>query len=238
MALDQNEPPSQFAIPRKPLPAAIDSRDSSINSSVPNAEKAPAVHESILTTRDGSRFGSILSSVKGFYVSYIAKYLPDDKRKRRYVLAGIVAGAIALLALIIGLAVGLTVGRQGASNLPLPTDTGGPYVGDLTYYTPALGACGYTNTDSDAICAVSHVLFDAAQTGSNPNLNPLCGAKLRLRRNGKTVDVTVVDRCVGCAATDIDTTTSVFEKLAEIDQGRVLVEWAWLDAQPLAMPEQ
>lgn len=112
MALDQNEPPSQFAIPRKPLPAAIDSRDSSINSSVPNAEKAPAVHESILTTRDGSRFGSILSSVKGFYVSYIAKYLPDDKRKRRYVLAGIVAGAIALLALIIGLAVGLTVGRQ------------------------------------------------------------------------------------------------------------------------------
>jgi expansin (peptidoglycan-binding protein) len=116
-----------------------------------------------------------------------------------------------------------------ASNLPLPTANGGPYEGDLTYYNPALGSCGYTNSDSDMVCAVSHILFDAASTGSNPNDNPLCGLKLRLRRNGKSVDVRVVDRCVGCAVTDLDVTEAVFEEVAELAQGRVSVEWAWLE---------
>lgn len=119
------------------------------------------------------------------------------------------------------------------SNLALPTSNGGPYKGDLTYYNPALGACGYTNSDSDKICAVSHVLFDAASTGSNPNANPLCGLKLRLRRNGRSVDVKVVDRCVGCAETDLDVTEAVFEEVANLDQGRVLMEWAWLEKSPV-----
>ena len=43
------------------------------------------------------------------------------------------------------------------------------------------------------------------------------------------MDLTVTDRCVGCAATDIDTTISVFEQLASVDDGRVLTTWAWLD---------
>lgn len=81
-------------------------------------------------------------------------------------------------------------------NLPLPTSHGGPYAGDLTYYDPALGSCGITNTNSDMICAVSHVLFDAASRGSNPNENPLCGLKIRVKRNGKSVDVKIVDRCM------------------------------------------
>lgn len=85
--------------------------------------------------------------------------------------------------------------RAGAANLPLPTNNGGPYVGELTYYDPALGACGITSSSSEAVCAVSKVVFDAASTGPNPNTNPLCGRKIRLRRNGKSVDVTVVDRC-------------------------------------------
>jgi hypothetical protein len=48
--------------------------------------------------------------------------------------------------------------------------------------------------------------------------------------------VTVVDRCVGCKAEDIDTTTSVFGELAEIGQGRVKAEWAWLESAPVAVP--
>jgi expansin (peptidoglycan-binding protein) len=106
----------------------------------------------------------------------------------------------------------------------------------MTYYAPALGACGITSSDSENICAVSHIIFDAAQTGSDPNSNPLCGLKIRLRRDPddqKSVDVTVVDRCVGCKATDIDTTTSVFAKLADIDQGRVTIDWAWLESEPV-----
>jgi hypothetical protein len=51
------------------------------------------------------------------------------------------------------------------------------------------------STSDSAICAVSHIIFDAASTNSNPNQNPLCGMKLRLERDGRTVDVVVVDRC-------------------------------------------
>lgn len=83
-----------------------------------------------------------------------------------------------------------------SSNLPLPTSNGGPYSGDLTYYDPGLGSCGITSTGSEPICAVSHVIFDAASTSANPNENPLCGLKVRIRRGETSVDVKVVDRCL------------------------------------------
>lgn len=123
--------------------------------------------------------------------------------------------------------------RSKTSNLPLPTSNGGPYSGDLTYYDPGLGACGDTSTESEMICAVSHIVFDAASTSSNPNDNPLCGLKIRIRRDGQSVDVKVVDRCVGCAETDLDVTEAAFEKVASIPQGRVTMEWAWLEKSPV-----
>ena len=137
-------------------------------------------------------------------------------------------------------------------NLPLPSNQK-TFTGDLTYYAPALGACGVTSSDKDDICAVSHVIFDAARKGSNPNANPLCGLKLRASRfdekSGaqRSVDLTVVDRCrssvkskertdpglgVGCKPTDIDLSPGAFKKLADPDLGRVTVTWAWLTTPP------
>ncbi|TVY85234.1 Papain inhibitor [Lachnellula suecica] len=112
-------------------------------------------------------------------------------------------------------------------NLPLPTN-GATFTGDLTYYSPGpgYGACGYENTSSDSICAVSHIVWDAASTSSNPNANPLCGKKIRITRYDVTkggnhsVDVEVVDRCVGCVAVDLDLSLSVFTSLAEEAEGR------------------
>ena len=84
--------------------------------------------------------------------------------------------------------------------LPLPNGAE-TYTGDLTYYDPGLGACGIDSGDNDAVVAVSHYTFDAVQTGSDPNQNPLCGRKIRAtrvdERTGKSVsiDVTVIDRC-------------------------------------------
>ncbi|EEH43194.1 uncharacterized protein PADG_08014 [Paracoccidioides brasiliensis Pb18] len=158
-----------------------------------------------------------------------------DKKKQRLFLGGVI-GAVFLLILIIGLAAGLSKQNRSPSNLPLPTNHGGPYTGDLTYYDPGLGACGIDSKSSDAICAVSHFLYDAVSTSSNPNLNPLCGKKLRLRKGVKSVDVTVVDRCVGCQPTDIDVSISVFTQLALEERGRVGVEWAWLEDTPLRAP--
>ncbi|KAJ5752597.1 hypothetical protein N7520_009514 [Penicillium odoratum] len=165
-------------------------------------------------------------------VAPIVIWWTSQKRSRKFLFIGSII-AILLIALIIGLAVGLTVGKNKKSDLALPTSNGGPYSGDLTYYDPGLGACGDTSTSSELICAVSHILFDAASTSSNPNDNPLCGLKIRIRRDGKSVDVKVVDRCVGCAETDLDVTETAFEKLANIPQGRVTMEWAWLEKSPV-----
>ena len=133
-------------------------------------------------------------------------------RKKRLIIA-IAFAVVCLLALTIGLAVGLTVGRR----LTLPihysqdkdkrsfiiylqtsqsSSSHGPYHGDLTYYEPALGSCGIASSSTDMICAISHVLFDAASSGPNATANPLCRLELRLRRNERSVDVKVVDRCM------------------------------------------
>ncbi|KAI0139237.1 RlpA-like double-psi beta-barrel-protein domain-containing protein-containing protein [Pestalotiopsis sp. NC0098] len=156
-------------------------------------------------------------------------------RSRRFLLLFVLLPLAILLFIVLPLAIGLGVGlahHSGSSNLPLPSNTA-TFTGDLTYYAPGLGACGETSTSSDDIVSVSHIIFDAASTGSNPNANPLCGKKIRIERaNGSggnsSVDVTVVDRCTGCAAADLDTTLSVFTQLAEEAEGRVQMSWAWL----------
>lgn len=175
-------------------------------------------------------------------------------RSRRTVLLGAL-GLLALLVLALGLGLGLGLKKNGDSYvyfrlirfmgfllmwssaaLPLPGNAT-PHTGDLTYYSPGpgYGSCGFENNSNDAICAVSHLLYDAASTSANPNENPLYGRKLRVThtdaRDGKakSVDVTVVDRCTGCLATDIDLSPGMFLKLAAEEEGRVVGTWAWLD---------
>ncbi|KAK2795029.1 hypothetical protein FQN50_009808 [Emmonsiellopsis sp. PD_5] len=159
-----------------------------------------------------------------------AQFGGDKKKQKQFLFLAAVAFAI-LLALIIGLAVGLS--SRKSSNLPLPTANGGPYTGDLTYYDPGLGACGISSSASEPICAVSQVIYDAVSTSADPNQNPLCGLMIRLKRGERSVDVRVVDRCVGCQPTDIDVSMSVFTQLALVEQGRVDVQWAWLDKPPV-----
>ena len=126
-------------------------------------------------------------------------------------------------------------------DLPLPSNAN-TFTGDLTYFGTGLGACGETDTSSDKIVSLSHILFDAAgsstDAGGNSNDNPLCNLMLRAQRYDeeygamRSVDLRVVDRCVGCAVDDLDTTESAFEELAPLASGRVDVTWAWL--QPVA----
>ena len=99
-----------------------------------------------------------------------------------------------------------------SQNLPLPNGAQ-TYSGDLTYYDPGLGSCGITSGENDAICAISHYTFDAAQKGSDPNQNSLCGKMIRAQRvnNGKTVsvDLKVVDRCKCSGRTMLSSPTIV-----------------------------
>ncbi|EAW17746.1 RlpA-like double-psi beta-barrel domain-containing protein [Aspergillus fischeri NRRL 181] len=221
MSTDGEKPPPQLCQDASHLPfAAVPKRKP-----VPIGVDEPAA---IATKEPGAHLPT-----KAAWWWNLNRNWQQFSRKKRMVITAIAVAVVCLLALVIGLAVGLTRGK-GHSNLPLPTSHGGPYSGDLTYYNPGLGSCGITSTDSDMICAVSHVLFDAASTGSNPNANPLCGLKLRLHRGESSADVKIVDRCVGCKAKDLDVSPAVFQKLADMDLGRVTVEWSWLEDSPVA----
>ncbi|KFZ08167.1 hypothetical protein V502_09508 [Pseudogymnoascus sp. VKM F-4520 (FW-2644)] len=220
-------------LPTRPAPAASQSSvapstadEKAIESGAPYA--APTY---IATTSPASRPG--LKERFDGIMSPNRRYLG---RSRRTVLLGVL-GLVALLVLVLGLGLGLGLKKGGNSAaLPLPGNAT-PHTGDLTYYSPGpgYGSCGFENKADDPICAVSHLLYDAASTSGNPNENPLCGRKLRVThtdaRDGKarSVDVTVVDRCTGCKATDVDLSPGMFLKLAAEEEGRVVGTWAWLD---------
>ncbi|KAK4185115.1 RlpA-like double-psi beta-barrel-protein domain-containing protein-containing protein [Podospora australis] len=165
------------------------------------------------------------------------KYLRLPRKAFLIALAALIA--LVILALGLGLGLGLGWGLRSHHNaeLPLPwTATGTKeQKGELTYFSPALGACGWMNTDSDTVAAVSHELYDAAaaEGQTNPNQNTLCGRWIRVWRDGEDktrngIDVQVVDRCTGCGVTDLDLTLGVFDRLADKDEGRILGGWEWL----------
>lgn len=105
---------------------------------------------------------------------------------------------------------------------------GTTYTGQGTFYSTGLGSCGITNTDTDYICAISHILYDSQGT-PNPNNNPFCGRKLTATYQGKSVTVTVTDRCEGCAEYDLDFSPSAFDQLADPSAGRISgVEWSFI----------
>ncbi|KAF8912737.1 RlpA-like double-psi beta-barrel-protein domain-containing protein-containing protein [Gymnopilus junonius] len=122
-------------------------------------------------------------------------------------------------------------GNSGASSSNLPSFLVGPQTGEGTFYATGLGACGITNTDTDHIAAVSHLLFDQFPgSGVNPNLNPVCGKKITATYQGKSVTITVTDRCTGCALTDLDFSPSAFDQLASESVGRLFgMTWVWDD---------
>ncbi|EGW30745.1 uncharacterized protein SPAPADRAFT_62602 [Spathaspora passalidarum NRRL Y-27907] len=113
---------------------------------------------------------------------------------------------------------------QGSSSQP----SGSIHHGQGTYYDTGMGACGVVSSDSDYIIAISHTMFDAALTDGNPNHNPLCGKKIRAFYGGNSVDVTIVDRCVGCAEDDLDFSPAAFKQIADPGLGRIDITWQWL----------
>ncbi|KAI4087262.1 MAG: hypothetical protein LQ339_008935 [Xanthoria mediterranea] len=143
----------------------------------------------------------------------------------------ITIGTVVIIGVALGTGLGLA--RFTGSLNDNPSQGGGQsggqgIQGDLTYYAPGLGACGRYNTANDKICAISHITYDAYANGPNPNTNPLCGKQIRASRNGKSVVVTVVDRCEGCKANDIDLSPAAFNQLAKAAEGRVPVTWSWM----------
>jgi hypothetical protein len=119
-------------------------------------------------------------------------------------------------------------GNQPGGNQPSFMD--GTQTGQGTFYSTGLGACGITNNDGDFIAAVSHLLFDQypGYQAGNSNRNPICNKQIRATYQGKSVTVTVTDRCEGCAQTDLDFSPAAFNTIANPSQGRISgMTWVW-----------
>ncbi|RVD81206.1 uncharacterized protein DFL_009080 [Arthrobotrys flagrans] len=113
-----------------------------------------------------------------------------------------------------------------------PNSSGGSgsYSGKATFYDAGLGSCGETHSNGDLICALSQVTMSLT-AGANPNLNPMCGTKIRVMSgsNPTGVIVTIVDTCPGCAGPyDLDLTPAVFDQLGDPLAGVIDVTWDYI----------
>lgn len=108
-----------------------------------------------------------------------------------------------------------------------------------TYFNPGAGACGVAEDPSTPIAALAASDFDPSTPNGNPNRNPLCGAKIKVGRDGKEMVVRVVDRCAGCAPGDIDLSPAGFDQVAGLSpkafdqvtgpsEGRVPITWTFV----------
>jgi hypothetical protein len=99
--------------------------------------------------------------------------------------------------------------------------SGKSYTGEMTYFTPGMGACGETSSETDHMVAVSMALFDQYTPNGNPNKNPLCGKTVTIQgKDGASHEATIWDRCVGCAEADLDMPEAFFNTVTSHADGR------------------
>ncbi|KAG7091825.1 hypothetical protein E1B28_008229 [Marasmius oreades] len=118
----------------------------------------------------------------------------------------------------------LTVATQASPTPEAAAEAqiGPTHIGDATFYTPGLGSCGRTNNANELVAAVASPVFDTFPGHTaNPNNNPICGKTAVVTFGGKSVTVTIVDRCPGCGSGGIDLSPAAFQKLAPLSQGRL-----------------
>ncbi|KZP18831.1 hypothetical protein FIBSPDRAFT_1045163 [Athelia psychrophila] len=102
------------------------------------------------------------------------------------------------------------------------TDTVDAVIGDLFYFTPGLGACGFTNTSSQYVATVSRTFFDSFPGGgTNPNKNPICKHKVEITAGAVSVVAQVVDYCLTCGVTDVGLPKFAFKIFGNSTQGIV-----------------
>lgn len=119
---------------------------------------------------------------------------------------------------------------QVANPAPAPAEMAAPAGarhGDLTFFTVGLGACGFDDTGKDYaenIVALSHLLM-----GTQSNGNPYCGRRITVSYGGKTAQAVVRDKCMGCAADNIDGSEKLFTEFQPLGTGRFGVQWWFSD---------
>ncbi|KAJ2886845.1 hypothetical protein H4R27_000377 [Coemansia aciculifera] len=122
--------------------------------------------------------------------------------------------------------------QPAASQAPQPTsgNTGGntgsdSFTGDGTFFSPGLGSCGLTNSDSDLIAAIPAPQYG---TNANPNNAEVCGKCALVKGPKGQVKVKITDRCPVCKTGDLDLSPSAFQQIGDFDAGRIPISWSFV----------
>lgn len=120
---------------------------------------------------------------------------------------------------------------SGSSGSGLLSDIIDVVTGTVTYYNTGLGACGWTNTDSDYIVALPVGVWNELG-GSVSNGNVVCGHKLKVSNGQKAITVEITDQCPSCADTHLDLSPAAFQALGAEEKGVLNVSWGWVGEKP------
>ncbi|EIN12950.1 hypothetical protein PUNSTDRAFT_97936 [Punctularia strigosozonata HHB-11173 SS5] len=111
-----------------------------------------------------------------------------------------------------------------ASNETEVLDKRTTHTGQATYFYVGLGACGYTDTDDDAIIAISSDIY-----GSGGNCNQWI--KITNTDNGNVAYGKTRDSCPGCDSTSLDLSPSLFKQLGDLDDGVLPIKWHFMSKE-------
>lgn len=120
--------------------------------------------------------------------------------------------------------------QAAATSSSSSTNTGSGTAGLATFYSPGMGSCGTTSSDTDLIVAMAATLMAKTFTG-NPNNNSQCGRKIKVTTSKGSVVATIVDTCPGCLAEgDIDLSPSAFDLIGDEADGKIPVTWTYVSS--------
>jgi len=126
---------------------------------------------------------------------------------------------------------GIPVNYNAAACVP-DGDCNGPSSccsGDITYYDTGYpggyGSCGDI-TDGTKVPVIA---LPIEFMGTLSNSNPFCGRNVTIIYGSKSVNATVVDKCVGCNNRSIDLSHFAFDALSDEGIGRTQATWFFID---------
>ncbi|KAJ7245018.1 RlpA-like double-psi beta-barrel-protein domain-containing protein-containing protein [Mycena haematopus] len=101
------------------------------------------------------------------------------------------------------------------------------HVGRGTWYYPSAGEgnCGYWDSDSSPVVAISLARYDA-NNGANCNQ----WIEITNTANGKTAYGKTRDSCVSCDTSSLDMSPSLFEEISTLATGEITISWHFMAA--------
>lgn len=104
---------------------------------------------------------------------------------------------------------------------PIPPSKRTTHSGKGTWFEVGTGACGYTDSDSDPIVAISAQIYGS---GSN------CDQWIHITNtdNGYSAYGRTRDECESCSSTSLDMSPGLFEELSTLDTGEIPISWHFM----------